>query len=115
MSEIKKFTVDFLKVVADQTRLDILNLLQDSELSSSEIQNKLQKSQSTISQHLKILDNNNLITIEPRKEAKKLIKYYSIKNHGIFKLLSDISSFVVKINREKLVDLRDLDVADTLL
>jgi len=115
MSEIKKFTVDFLKVVADQTRLDILNLLQNSELSSSEIQDKLKKSQSTISQHLKILDNSNLIVIEPRKEGKKLIKYYIIKDHRIFKLLSEINSFVVKINKEKLVDLRDLDVVDTLL
>ena len=114
MSEIKKFFIEFLKVLADQTRLDILDLLNRSEKTSAEIQEEINKSQSTISQHLKLLINNNLIESESKKVGRKLIKYYRIKHPEIINLRSEISSFVVKINKEKFVDMRDLDIIDTL-
>lgn len=110
MIDFKRYTVDFLKVLADPTRLDILNLLQKSEKSSIEIQTVLNKSQSTVSQHLKVLGNENIIT----SEKKENVNYYRIKNQNIFKLLSNINSFVYEINREKLKDLGDLAVFNTL-
>ena len=102
--------IDFLRVLADQTRLDILNLLQYEKKTSSEIQKTLNKSQSTISQHLKALSNKNLIIFEKINNVRS----YKIKNPNIFKLLLEIKSFVVQINQEKLKNLRDLDVIDTL-
>ena len=110
MSEIKKDIIEFLKVLADQTRLEILDLLNHEKKTSSEIQLALNKSQSTISQHLKVLTNKNLINYDRFNN----IKYYQIKNLEIFKLLVEIKDFVAKINQEKLKDLRDLDVIDTL-
>jgi len=110
MSESKVDFIEFLRVLADQTRLDILDLLRDEKKTSSEIQTTLDKSQSTISQHLKALSNKNLIYFEKINNVKS----YKIKNPNIFKLLVEIKSFVVKINQEKLKDLRDLDVIDTL-
>ena len=110
MSEIKKDIIEFLKVLADQTRLEILDLLNHEKKTSSEIQLALNKSQSTISQHLKVLANKNLIIFDRINN----IKYYKIKNSEIFKLLVDIKDFAAKINQEKLKDLRDLDVIDTL-
>jgi len=110
MSESKIDFIEFLRVLADQTRLDILDLLRYEKKTSSEIQIALDKSQSTISQHLKVLNNKNLIIFDKIKN----IKSYKIKNPNIFKLLVEIKSFVLKINREKLKDLRDLDVIDTL-
>ncbi len=110
MSEFKKNIVEFLKVLADQTRLEILDLLNHEKKVSSEIQSALNKSQSTISQHLKVLTSRNLIIFERINN----IKYYQIKNLEIFKLLVEIKDFVAKINQEKLKDLRDLDVIDTL-
>jgi DNA-binding transcriptional ArsR family regulator len=110
MSELKKDIIEFLKVLADQTRLEILDLLYQEKRTSSEIQSTLNKSQSTISQHLKVLVNKNLIIFE----RINVIKYYKIKNAEIFKLLVEIKDFVAKINQEKLKDLRDLDVIDTL-
>ena len=110
MSEPKKDITEFLKVLADQTRLEILDLLYQEKRTSSEIQSTLNKSQSTISQHLKVLVNKNLIIFE----RINVIKYYKIKNAEIFKLLVEIKDFVAKINQEKLKDLRDLDVIDTL-
>jgi DNA-binding transcriptional ArsR family regulator len=79
-------------------------------MSSSEIQAALDKSQSTISQHLKALSSKNLIIFDKINNAK----FYKIKNPDIFKLLIEIKDFVTRINQEKLKDLRDLDVIDTL-
>ncbi|MFX0000317.1 MAG: ArsR/SmtB family transcription factor [Candidatus Hodarchaeota archaeon] len=105
MSELRKYTVEFLKVLADPTRLEILDQLKSSEKNSSEIQNELDRPQSTISKHLNILVDNNLIDFE----KKDNIKYYKIKNIDIFTLLSHINSLVADINTEKLKDLIDID------
>ena len=110
MSELRKYIVEFLKVLADPTRLEILDLLKNSEKNSSEIQKELKRSQSTISKHLNMLYENNLISFEKREN----IKQYKIKNTNIFNLLSNINSIVADINKEKLKDLRDVDIYDTL-
>ena len=110
MSETRRILIEFLKVLADQTRLDILQMLQNKRRSSSEIQNALDKSQSTISQHLKSLNGLNLITYDRINN----IKYYRISNDEIFKLLIEIKSFVANINKEKFTDRRNEDILDTL-
>ena len=110
MSELRKYTVEFLKVLADTTRLEILDQLRNSEKNSSEIQEELEKSQSTISKHLNMLVDNNLIEFE----KKDNIKYYKIKNIDIFTLLSHINSTVADINTVKLKDLIDIDRNETL-
>jgi len=110
MSEVKKDFIEFLRVLADQTRLEIIDLLRNEKKNSSEIQTVLNKSQSTISQHLKVLTNKNLILFERINN----IKYYKIKNSEIFKLLVDIKSFAARINKEKLQTMSDEGVVDTL-
>jgi DNA-binding transcriptional ArsR family regulator len=110
MSEIKKEIIEFLRVLADQTRLEILDLLAQEKKTSSEIQIALNKSQSTISQHLKVLVGKNLIFFERINN----IKYYRIKNKEIFKLLVEIKSFVVNINKERLHTINNEDIIDTL-
>ena len=102
MSELKKDTIEFLKALADQTRLDILDLLHHEKKTSSEIQLTLKKSQSTISQHLKVLTAKKLIVVSDRIENKN---YYKIRNLDIFKLLADIKSFQSMSNE---------DILDTL-
>ncbi|MHA1241316.1 MAG: ArsR/SmtB family transcription factor [Promethearchaeota archaeon] len=110
MSELKKDIVEFLKVLGDQTRLEILDLLYQEKKTSSEIQSALEKSQSTISQHLKVLTSKNLITFDRFNN----IKYYKIKNKEVFKLLIDIKSFVAEINKERLQAMSNEDILDTL-
>ncbi len=110
MSELRKYTIEFLKVLADPTRLEILDQLKNSEKNSSEIQKELRRSQSTISKHLNLLINNNLIDFK----KKENIKYYKIKNSDILTLLSRIKSIVANINTEKLKNLREVDIYDTL-
>lgn len=111
MSELKKDIIEFLRVLADQIRLEILDLLYIEKSASSEIQSALNKSQSTISQHLKVLVNTNLIIFERINN----VKIYKIKNKEIFKLLVEIKSFVAGINKEKLQTLNNEDIVDTLL
>jgi len=110
MSELTEKIADFLKILSDQTRLDIINLLKNAEKTSEDIQNALDKKQSTISQHLKKLYDEGLILFE----KKGNVKYYRIKDEYIFKLLSSIQSFVIILQKEKLKGLSEYDRYDTL-
>jgi ArsR family transcriptional regulator len=111
MSELRKYTIEFLKILADPSRLDILDILKNNEKNSSEIQEILGRSQSTISKHLNMLVENNLVSFK----KKNNIKYYKIENQHVFNLLSNINSIVAEINKEKLKDLRNVDIYDTLI
>jgi DNA-binding transcriptional ArsR family regulator len=115
MNELIKYTIDFLKVLSDQTRLEILNLLKDAPKSSKDLEESLNKKQPSISQQLKILLNSNLITFETIENSnKKKIKYYKLKDKNIFKIISSIQSYVSQINNERFKDLRNMDIFDTL-
>ncbi|MDQ8203019.1 metalloregulator ArsR/SmtB family transcription factor [Pelagicoccus sp. SDUM812003] len=65
---------DILKTLADQTRLRILNLLNQDELSVAELQEALGMAQSRISSQLAILRQNELVA--DRREGKK--SFYSL-------------------------------------
>ncbi|NVM34895.1 MAG: winged helix-turn-helix transcriptional regulator [Candidatus Lokiarchaeota archaeon] len=110
MSELRKYIVEFLKVLAHPTRLEILDLLKNSEQNSSEIQNLLNRSQSTVSKHLSMLFENNIIDFEKKDNTK----YYKIKNSDIFTLISNINVIVGNVYKEKFKDIRDVDVYDIL-
>lgn len=115
MSELIEKVSDFLKVLCDQTRLEILELLKNGEKTSEEIQNDLHRTQSTISLQLKKLIDENLITFEKKKEKKVSINYYRVKYDYIFKILSYIQSFVISLQKDKVEKLLDLDKYDTLM
>ena len=110
MSELRRYTVEFLKALADPVRLEILHLLEKGKLNSSELQDELGRSQSTISKHLNMLFENNLIDFE--KENK--INYYRIKNSEIIELINNITSIVLNFNRKRLKDLQEVDIKDVL-
>ena len=110
MSELTEKIADFLKILSDQTRLEILELLRNGEKTSKEIQETLKKSQSTISQHLKKLYDENLITIKENDN----VNYYNIKYQYIFKIISFVQSFVITLQKEKIRELSELNIQDTL-
>lgn len=110
MSELNKTIADFLRILGEQTRLDILDLLKDGEKSSGQIEDTLGKSQSTISQHLKTLIETDLISFE----KKKTTKFYCIKYDYVFKILTFVQSFVITLESEKRRKSADLDILDTL-
>lgn len=110
MAELRKDTIEFLKILADPVRLEILYFLKKSVRSSSGIQKELKRSQSTISKHLSMLVDARLIEYDKRDN----LKYYRIKNTEVFELLKNINSIVLKNTRERLRDVQDADIFDTL-
>ena len=115
MNELIKYTLDLLKVLSDKTRLEILHYLNESPRSSKDLQKLLSKKQPSISQQLKILYSADLITFYTKENRKKKkIKYYKLKDDDIVSVLSSIKSYVAKVNNEKMRNLQDLDIIDTL-
>jgi ArsR family transcriptional regulator len=111
MDDSIKTVTNFLKILSDQKRLEIILFLKDGEKNSVEIQKAVDKPQPTISQHLKILQNESLI----KSEKKNNKKYYSIKDPYIYKILSSIQSFLINLNEEKINSLQRMSIFDTLL
>jgi ArsR family transcriptional regulator len=74
------------KLLSNPTRLGILCIICDEEVSVSDICSVLGKSQSNISQHLSVLRNTNMVDF--KREDNKL-RYY-LKNTNISKLIKDI-------------------------
>jgi len=88
--------IEFLRLLADRTRLEILENLNDGEKTSSELEEALNKAQSTISHQLKkLLEKDLIITTQVKEEESgKIINYYKIKNYSIFELLKNIEAFI---------------------
>ncbi|MHA2431092.1 MAG: ArsR/SmtB family transcription factor [Promethearchaeota archaeon] len=84
--------------------------LKESEKKNEDLQNLLNKSQSTISHQLNILVDNNLVDFE----VKENYKYYKIKNQAIFKLLSRIEGFIEKTTSEDFKKRRKKELYDIL-
>ncbi|NCB01988.1 MAG: ArsR family transcriptional regulator [Spirochaetia bacterium] len=75
---------DFFKVFGDSTRLKILFLLQNGELSVLTIAHSLNMQQSTISQQLKLLKVSRLV--HSRKEGRSI--YYRLNDDHIERILA---------------------------
>ena len=78
MNELENQLKTF-KALADVNRLEILNLLMNGKTCSCKMVEKLPIKQSTISHHMKILIESNLVN--ERKEGK--FTYYSLSKDGI--------------------------------
>ena len=109
--------VEFLKILADTTRLEIVSFLKDGEKSASEIEAELDKSQSTVSQQLKILKTAGLITLRrgKRDDDSRAIKLYEIKHTLIFNIMAALNTFISNRNKEKIDEIADIDILGTLL
>ncbi len=71
-------TINFLRLLADPTRLRLLLLLEQEELSVAELQEILGMGQSRISSHLAQLKRSGVVT--DRRAGKNV--YYGAKNNG---------------------------------
>jgi DNA-binding transcriptional ArsR family regulator len=105
MENLKRRTVDFLKVLGDPIRLEILEFIRNNPSTSRKIQNALNISQSYASHQLKKLYDTDLIEYE--KKGK--IKIYKSRNDDIYKLIAIIQSYIFKIEKEKLEKFSSID------
>ncbi|MFH1239936.1 MAG: metalloregulator ArsR/SmtB family transcription factor [Candidatus Diapherotrites archaeon] len=74
-----KKSLKIFKALADETRLNILELLLDGERCVCEIFPKVKRTQSTVSLQLSKLEKAGLI--ESRREGKKI--FYKIKDYRV--------------------------------
>ena len=70
------------KVLAEPTRLEILQLLQGGELNVSEITEAVNSTQPNVSKHLRILQDAGLVS--RRQEANAV--FYAIADESVFAL-----------------------------
>ena len=83
-----------LKCICDETRFEILELLQkDSELCVNDFVEKLKKDQPLISHHLKTLRKCGIV--KSRDEGKKAM--YAISNKQLSELISNVTKTSNKI------------------
>ncbi len=103
------FTI--LNALADKTRLQIIEFLQDGEKVQGEIMGFIGKKQSTTSQHLKVLLEGGLVTY--RLDTKQ--KYYKIKDSHVFGILVAVSKLISSQNDDKIDGITSQNIKDTLL
>jgi DNA-binding transcriptional ArsR family regulator len=75
--------------ISEPNRREILFLLRNGELNSSEIANNFKISAPAISQHLKVLESSGLVVV--RKEGTK--RYYRIRSEGFIELKQFLDNF----------------------
>lgn len=75
-----------LKALSNESRLLILCLLSQGELSVSEINQRVPLSQSALSQHLAVLRNDGLVTT--RRESQTI--YYSLSQGPAAKIIETL-------------------------
>ncbi len=85
-----------LKSISHPIRLKILCLLQDKELTVSEIREEVETSGANISQHLNIMRNQDIIG--SRKEANFI--YNSITDQRIIELMKTMKQLFCTLSNE---------------
>lgn len=101
---IHKLRLRLLHALTDETRLEILSLLRHGEeLCGCDLEKIINKSQSTLSRHLKKLTETDIISA--RKEGVKVL--YKIKDTQIFKLLANIDNLIKRNEKfQKIVEIQ---------
>ena len=79
--ELYEIHAEMCKVFSNPTRLEILNLLRDNEMSVTELIKKTKLSQANISQHLSIIKSKGIVT--SNRKGKNI--YYHLTNPKIIK------------------------------
>ncbi|MFX1467088.1 MAG: ArsR/SmtB family transcription factor [Promethearchaeota archaeon] len=110
MDELTEVTSEFLKLLSDPYKLEIIKFLKSSEKTSKEIEEALNISQSYTSQLLKQLQKANIVFYKRKGSIKK----YFIKSYNIFRVISAINSIVIELHKDKFQRLIDSDNIEKL-
>src|SRR3989338_6641876 len=97
MKELYEIHAEMCKVFSNSTRLEILNLLRDEELSVTELIKKTKLSQANISQHLSIMKSKEIVV--SNRKGKNI--YYRLTNPKIIKafdIIRDVLAEKLKKN-----------------
>ena len=98
MKKLYEVHAEMCKVFSNSTRLEILNLLGDKQLSVTELIEKTRLSQANISQHLSIMKSKDIVASD--RKGKNV--YYRLTNPKIIKafdIIRDVLAEKLKKNR----------------
>ena len=96
MKELYEIHAEVCKVFSSPTRLEILNLLGDKELSVTELVGKTKLSQANISQHLSIMKSKGIVV--SNRKGKNI--YYKLTNPKIIKAFDIIREVLAEKLKE---------------
>jgi DNA-binding transcriptional ArsR family regulator len=88
--KILELKAEVLKVLAQPTRLKILELLRNGERCICEIVPAINGEQSNISRHISLMQKSHLVAT--RKDGVKVM--VKVKDHRIFEILDSISTIL---------------------
>lgn len=88
----KHYIAFMLKLLADESKLEILSLLKERKYYGGELAKKLNLTTATISHHMSILVSNGLVTVN--KDMNRL--YYELNQETIRKLLDNTRELLLK-------------------
>ena len=103
---LRRFKANIFQALAHPTRIAIIELLEDGELSAGDLIEKLGMEQANVSQHLAILRSKQLVA--NRKEGNKVI--YSVRDPIIIKVLALMRRYFQKHLKESLELLDEMDL-----
>lgn len=96
MKELYKLHAEMCKVFSNPTRLEILNLLRDKELSVTGLIEKTALSQANISQHLSIMKSKGIVMSS--RKGKNI--YYKLTNPKIIRAFDIIREVLAEKLKE---------------
>lgn len=95
---LAEFKIRFLRGLADNTRLKIIESLEDRERTVSQLVEEVGSSQSNISAHLRLLKSTGIV--KSRNEGKYV--YYSLRDHTIREFLCKLEEMLLSMRRKAL-------------
>ncbi|HEX73683.1 MAG TPA: winged helix-turn-helix transcriptional regulator [Dehalococcoidia bacterium] len=84
----------FLRCIGEPTRLQILKLVAEGDRYVGELAEILNKEQSLISHHLRVLKECNIV--KDKQEAQKV--YYRIMDDRLAKLITEIEALMIELS-----------------
>ncbi|UYP44511.1 hypothetical protein NEF87_000796 [Candidatus Lokiarchaeum ossiferum] len=82
--------LELIKIIGDETRFEILSVLQKGTLTIGELEQKIGRSRSTTFKQIKILKNAGIIS--SKKSGTR--KYIMVRNKQIYSLFENLESFI---------------------
>lgn len=103
---LKELRLEKLRALSDETRIEIVSRLRHGgELCGCDFDIMFDKSQSTISRHLKKLQDADII--KSRKDGVKVM--YKINDPHVFKLLATLDSLIKRNQKyKKIVEIQNI-------
>ena len=95
---VLEFKAKIFKIIGDENRLKILEILRSGEICQCEIIPLIEQSQPTASRHLKLLENAGLI--RSRKDGTRV--FYNVVDPHIFNLIESIDGNMIELISQQL-------------